>query len=105
MGLLKKWVEAAKEEEFADNDRKQVFLGGKDILVLKIEGRYHAIHNVCSHAFALMVGGTVEGHEIECPLHGARFDVRTGMNLTPPAVRPLAVFDTKVEGGTVFVRI
>ena len=105
MGLLKRWVEAAKETEFADSDRKQVFLDGKDILILKIGDRYHAIHNVCSHAFALMVGGMVEGHEIECPLHGARFDVRTGMNLTPPAVRPLAVFDTKVEGGAVLVRI
>lgn len=105
MGLLKRWVEAAKETEFADSDRKQVFLDGKDILILKIGARYHAIHNVCSHAFALMVGGTVEGHEIECPLHGARFDVRTGMNLTPPAVRPLSVFDTKVDGGAVYVRI
>ena len=105
MGLIKKWVEAGKESEFADTDRKQVLLDGKDILILKIEDRYHAIHNVCSHAFALMVGGLVEGHEIECPLHGARFDVRTGMNLTPPAVRPLAVFDTRVENGTIFVRI
>lgn len=105
MGLLKRWVEIGKESEFADSDRKQVFVDGKDILVLKIDGRYHAIHNVCTHAFALMVGGIVEGHEIECPLHGARFDIRTGRNLTPPAVRGLAVYDTKVTDGAILVRI
>jgi nitrite reductase/ring-hydroxylating ferredoxin subunit len=105
MGLIKKWVEVAKESEFDGVDRKQVFLEGRDILVLKIEEDYFAIHNVCTHAFALMVGGFVEGYEIECPLHGARFDVRTGMNLTPPAVRPLDVFGTKTDNGVVYVRI
>ncbi len=105
MGLLKKWIEVAKVAEFTDSDRKQVFVDGKDVLVLKIGDRYHAIHNVCSHAFALMVGGFVEGHEIECPLHGARFDVRTGLNLTPPAVRPLTVYDTRVDGEAVLIRI
>jgi nitrite reductase/ring-hydroxylating ferredoxin subunit len=105
MGLLKRWVEIGKESEFADSDRKQAFVDGKDILVLKVDGRYYAIHNVCTHAFALMVGGIVEGYEIECPLHGARFDIRTGRNLTPPAVRGLAVYDTKVTDGAILVRI
>lgn len=105
MGLWKKWVEAAAESNFADTDRKTVFLGGMDILLLKIDGTYYAVHNVCSHAQALMVGGLVEGFEIECPLHGARFDVRTGANLTPPADRPLAVFATRVENGRIWVRV
>jgi len=105
MGWIKKWVEVARESEFEDTDRKQVVLDGRDVLILKIEGEFFALHNVCTHAFALMIGGMVEGHEIECPLHGARFDVRTGMNLTPPAVRPLAVFETRTEDGIVFIRI
>lgn len=105
MGLIKRWIEVGRESEFLDCDRKQVFVDGKNTLVLKIDGRYHAIHNVCTHAFALMVGGLLEGYEIECPLHGARFDIRTGRNLTPPAVRALAVYDTKVEDGRVMVRI
>lgn len=106
MALFKKWRDVAGEDEFAESDRKQVYgPAGEDVLLLKIEGAFHAVSNVCSHAWALMLGGDVDGHALECPLHGARFDVRDGRALTPPAVKPIAVYEVKVEQGRILVRM
>ncbi len=107
MGLLSKteWREAATEEEFAKTDRKLVDFGGeKQIGLFKVDDKYHAISAWCSHQKASMVHGDLEGHELMCPLHGARFDVRTGKNLSLPAVRPVARYPVKVEDGTVYIK-
>ncbi len=105
MGLFQQWFDVAAETEFEQTDRKAVVARGRAILVLKAEGRYHAVDNLCTHDHVQLTAGMLEGHEIECPLHGARFDIRTGTNLTPPAVRPLEVYATKVENGRVWVKV
>lgn len=105
MGLFGTWHEAAKVAEFADSDRKKVVLAGKEIAIFKVDGTFFAVADVCTHARALMVGGLLEGHEIECPLHGARFDVRDGRVLTPPAVKGLATYAVRVEGDAVLVKV
>ena len=105
MGSQIGWVDVGAETEFEQTDRKRVYVeGGRDILVLKAEGAYYAISNICSHAHALIDDGEREGHTIACPLHGALFDIRSGRHLTPPAVRPLAVYETRVQDGRVLVR-
>ena len=63
-----------------------------------------AIEDVCTHDGAELTGGTIEGAEIICPRHGARFCLRTGEALTPPAYEPVRVFETKIEGGRLWVR-
>ena len=79
-------------------------LGGKLVAVFRLDdGQWHATANVCSHAFALLTDGWLEGAEIECPLHAARFDVRSGRALCSPADQPVAVYPVKVEAGAVFV--
>lgn len=105
MGFFRKWHDVAAESDFAETDRKVVVADGEQILLVKVGDRIHAVSAICTHEYAQMVGGMVSGHEIECPLHGARFDLRTGTNLTPPATRPLEVFETKIENGRVWVRI
>ncbi len=105
MGLFRKWHKVASESDFTDQDRKVVIVEGEQILLIKIGDRIHAVSAICTHEYAQMAGGTVSGHEIECPLHGARFDLRTGTNLTPPATRPLEVYETKIEDGLVWIRI
>lgn len=105
MGGAGEWVEVARTSEFAGTDRKQVCVGGRDIAVFRVGDAYHAVANVCTHARALMIGGLLEGCEIECPLHGARFDVRDGRVLTPPATKPLAVFPVRVENDVVSIRV
>lgn len=106
MGILRVWVDAGAEAEFEGTDRKSVYVeGGRDILVLKVEGAYYAVSNICSHAHAFLLDGERDGHALMCPLHGASFDIRTGLPLTPPAVRPLDTYATRVRDGRVWIRV
>lgn len=102
---MKKWIEAATLDEFEGTDRKMVDLGGsQQIGLFKVDGDFYAISAWCSHQRATMVHGDLEGFELVCPLHGARFDVRNGAALSLPAVRGVQSYKTKVEEGKVFLK-
>ncbi len=100
------WHEVATEAEFAQTDRKLVDLGGSlQIGLFKLADGYQAISAWCSHQKATMFNGEVTGHELECPLHGARFCLKTGRNLSLPAVRPVPHYEVKVEDGRIFLKL
>ena len=100
------WVEVADVSEFNEFDRKLVDLGGdKQIGLFKLPDGYFAISAWCSHQKTSLVHGDVSGCEIECPLHGARFDLKTGRHLTLPAVRPIPKYDVRVENNKIFLRV
>ena len=106
MSLFKSWIDVAGEEEFAASDRKQVFLAdGREVGLYRVDGAYYAVSNTCPHANASMIGGFVEGFELECPLHGARFDLRDGRVLVPPAVRGLSTFAVRLENGRIQIKV
>jgi nitrite reductase/ring-hydroxylating ferredoxin subunit len=100
------WIEAANVAEFETSDRKLVDLGGThQIGLFKVNGGYFAVSAWCSHQKTSIVHGDVSGHEIECPMHGARFDLRTGRHLSLPAVRPIPRYEVKVEGDKIFLKV
>lgn len=100
------WHDVAGENEFSQTDRKLVDLGGiHQIGIYKLRDGYFAISAWCSHQKATLFNGEVTDHEIECPLHGARFCLRTGRNLSLPAVRPVRRYDVKVDGGRIFIKV
>jgi len=68
-------------------------------------GDIHAIDDTCSHANVSLSEGDVEDGEIECWLHGSRFDLRSGKPTGLPAVTPIAVYPVKIDGGDVFVSV
>lgn len=72
-------------------------IGGKPIAVYFVDDRYFATDNVCPHAYALLSDGWLEGREIECPLHGARFDIETGAVLEGPAECGLKTYAVRVD--------
>jgi 3-phenylpropionate/trans-cinnamate dioxygenase ferredoxin subunit len=75
------------------------------ITVFHVNGEFCAIEDVCTHDGTVLTSGSpIEGDEIVCPRHGARFCVRTGEALSAPAYEPTATFPVKVEGGKVYVR-
>lgn len=79
--------------------------GEADIVLALHDGVVHALAGVCPHAYALMSDGFMNGWEIECPLHAAVFDIRSGKCIVGPmGCDDLATFDVKVEGGEVWVR-
>lgn len=76
-----------------------------DVLLCRVDGRYYALANHCSHARQPLHTGRLRGHEIVCPLHGARFDVRDGRCLGAPATVPVQTFPVLIEGGKVNVSV
>jgi len=89
----------------AEGQTKAVKVESVDVLISHIEGQFYAIHAQCSHARQSLAAGKVRGHQIACPLHGARFDLRTGECLAAPASRPVAQFPVMIESGKVCVDV
>ncbi len=78
---------------------------GKTICVARVGDEVFAIDDTCSHSDASLSEGDVTDFKIECWLHGAEFDLRTGEALTPPAVAPLHIYGVHVDGDSVTVEI
>ncbi|HZU76900.1 MAG TPA: non-heme iron oxygenase ferredoxin subunit [Dehalococcoidia bacterium] len=76
---------------------------GQAIAVCNVDGQFYAIDDVCTHDGGPLDQGELMGNEIECPRHGARFDVRTGRPLTLPAVIPVHTYQIEVRDGDVYV--
>ena len=103
---MSEWIEVAEAAEFQTTDRKLVDLGGANqIGLFKLNDEYFAVSAWCSHQKTSIVHGDVIGCEIECPMHGARFDLRTGKNTGLPAVRPIPRYPVKAEGGKIFLKL
>jgi len=81
----------------------KVSIGNEDICVTRIGEEVFAVADICTHSEASLSEGEVSDHKIECWLHGAEFDLRTGEALTPPATEPLETFAVHREGDTVTI--
>jgi len=73
---------------------------GLKILICNVEGRYYAVEDLCTHAAFPLSTGHLEGCVLECPVHGARFDVTDGSVVRRPALRPLSTFSVSDETGS-----
>ncbi len=103
---MAEWKEVGNVSDFTASDRKMVDLGdGQMIGIFKVDDDYFAVNGWCSHEKASLMHGDVEGHEVVCPVHGARFDLRTGRHLSMPAVRPIASYPLKIEGDAIFIKV
>jgi nitrite reductase/ring-hydroxylating ferredoxin subunit len=78
---------------------------GKRMLIANLNGEYHAIGNVCTHAGCKLSEGTLNGEKVTCPCHGSTFDIRTGAVLKGPAQKPEPSYNVRVEGDQIMVNI
>ena len=99
------WTRLADLDELPTGRGVRVEVGSDRLALFRIEGSVYAIGDRCSHAEASLAEGDVFGTEVECPKHGAAFDVATGDALTLPATQAVPTYQTKVEDGAVFVRL
>ncbi|MBN9418035.1 hypothetical protein ABS71_06750 [bacterium SCN 62-11] len=92
-------------QDFEPQKVKVLRVGGERIGVVFHEGKYYAWEDRCTHDDGPLGQGPLEGCQIECPRHGARFDIRTGRVMAPPAFTPLEIYQTEVDQDQVYVEI
>lgn len=98
------FVKVAVLDEVPVGGRKLVEVGLFRIALFNLEGEIHAVEDMCTHdGGPLVEGAVVNGCEIECPRHGARFDIRTGAALCMPAFQPTPVYETRIEGRDILI--
>jgi len=98
------YIAVATVAELPNGTRKLIEVDGVPIAVFNIAGAFYAIADICSHDDGPVAeGDLISDYEIECPRHGARFDVRNGKVLTFPAIVGIPAYPVKVEGGEVWV--
>lgn len=97
------WRKVCTLRDLKEGEPFGATLDGTPIGIYRIGDACHALHDVCPHEYALMSQGYQEGDTIECPLHAARFNIKTGAVIDGPVTEDLAVFQVKVEGDDVLV--
>ncbi|MEH2445243.1 MAG: FAD-dependent oxidoreductase [Nostoc sp.] len=102
-----KQIEAvvANINDLNDGEMRQVAVGETEILLTRLDGKFHAVGAHCSHYKAPLAEGVLSGHHVVCPWHNAYFDVRTGDQLEPPGLDSLACYQVRIEGENVIVSI
>ncbi|MDP2948132.1 MAG: non-heme iron oxygenase ferredoxin subunit [Chloroflexota bacterium] len=99
------FVKAAETSDIPAGRVKVVEVDGKRIALCNVDGEFYAIDDLCTHDDGPLDQGELTGDVIECPRHGARFNVRTGKVLALPAVKPLGTYALKVEGTQIRVAL
>ncbi len=99
------YVTVAKVGEVPPGGVKVSRIGDQEIAVFNVGGVYHAMNDVCTHDGGPLAEGIIEDHVIECPRHGARFDIRTGAVLSMPATLPVTTYPVRVAGDEIQVEL
>lgn len=98
------WLRVGPAAAIPPGDYAQIEIDATLVAVFNIGGTFYAIDDTCTHDGGELAGGAVEGDVVICPRHGARFCLRTGAALTPPAYEPVRTYETRVVDGVVEVK-
>lgn len=99
--MTKVWI--GTTTELAKNPMKRFDVNGRDILVIRLHDKYYALSNTCTHEQVSLSQGELDGTQVVCPKHGARYDVRDGSVKALPAVKPLQKYSLITEGEDMFI--
>ena len=101
--MADEFIKVAKMNEMPPGGMKQVEVGGEMVALINADGDICAIGGECTHAMAYLTDGFLDGDVLECPLHGACFNIRTGEAESPPASEPVATYHVRVEGDDILL--
>lgn len=102
---MSEWIDAIAESALAEGEHIVVDVEGVDVALFNLSGQFYAIEDVCSHDGTEIASGELDGDEIVCPRHGARFCVKTGAVKCAPAYEAIASYPVKVADGRVWVAV
>ncbi len=95
----------AKVDEVPPGGKLVVTIDGTEMVLCHTRDRFFAVRNLCSHAHETLDCGRMKSGWISCPIHGARFDLESGMPMNPPATTPIDTFEVRVNGDTIEVAV
>lgn len=99
------FVRVAALSEIPDPGKEVYEVDDRFVIVIHAGGQVFCLDDVCTHDDGPLGEGDLDGYEIECPRHGAKFDIRTGEATLMPATQPTQVHEAKIEGGDIYVRL
>ena len=100
---MSNWTETTDVTNIPEGDVIAVAVGNTEVALYQVNGEIFATDNICSHGHARLCEGFLDGHEIECPLHQGKFDVRSGQPTCAPVSEPIKTYPLKIEGGKVWL--
>lgn len=100
-------IRVAGVSEIAPGGKKTIEIDGERIALFNVDNeQYYAVEDVCTHdGGSLAEGEVIDTYEIECPRHGARFDIRSGEALVMPAFEPIETFEVVVRDGDIYLSL
>ena len=99
------WIDATAVDDVPAHDVVGILVAGRDIALYNADGEIFATENICTHGHARLCEGFLDGHEIECPLHQGKFDVRTGQPTCAPVTEGIRSYPVRIEGGRVLLAL
>ncbi len=102
---MSRFVKAASAADLPPGGVKQVEVEGKEIALFNVGGTLYALDNTCTHSGGPLAEGSVEGDQVECPWHGARFDLKTGASSSPMAPDGVAAYPVRVNGSDIEIEL
>ncbi len=103
--MSERYVTVAKVGDLEPGEMMYVEVGEEPVCLINLDGALYAINDTCTHEEASLSDGTIEGDEIECPLHGGVFNIRTGEPVAFPVVVPVETYGVRIEGDEVQVAV
>lgn len=97
------WHKVAVRDDVVEGEATQVKIGKTLIALCQVNGEVYAINDICTHEWACMSDGFIEGEEIECPIHMARFNILTGKVLSEPASEDLQTYKIDIKGDDIYI--
>jgi nitrite reductase/ring-hydroxylating ferredoxin subunit len=101
---MAEFVPVCKVSELPAGHMTWVAVDRERVLLVNVDGTFYALRDVCGHQRAALSKGRLDGYVVECPLHFARYDVRTGVLLSGPVAEAVPCYAVRVEGDTVYVK-
>lgn len=101
--MTKEFVKVARVSDLLPGERLWYDFEEETVILFNIDGNYYCIDDICTHDGGPLADGPLEGCEVICPRHGARFDVRTGEATAMPAVAGVRAYEVRVEGDDILV--
>lgn len=98
----KRWHEVARTSDLGPGELMYVEVGSDPVVLVNMDGEFFALNDICTHQDASLSDGEIIGDELECPLHGGAFDIRTGLPASFPVVVPVETYEVRVDGDIIY---